>query len=457
MRIKRIFSPEWRTDKALYKRYQPVEAAVVFRHQGPVYEALKGDELDENWIAENVRAWKVIKPVTDGCCDVSREKLTSWSGPVETNPQQLMFFETTEIQAGSENGCQFSSLLFSQLEISDFLPIIRKIERRLERLLGKAETRLCSLSIQYCGRQGKAFRHRAVSRETGKPQATLELPTRLLHVDDDAVRLVETGAWEERSHYAALSYCWGAKPLTKLTEATLESFRRCIPFHSLPKTIQDAIHATRKLGLSYIWVGALCIIQGNVAEWASEAGRIASVYGGSHVTLAASSAREVYDGLTRPAENHRAALRTAVPDKSGRRSMQCIVGSQEYRAAALRNVLTSRGWTLQERLLSRRILYFSSRGIVWQCNAGALSEYMPWHMLSPSSSTDQIQGLSEDRSLWPALVRGFTKADLTYGSDRLPAFAGLERGQDGLNKGAYQTGGAYLASLWRLHIERQLF
>lgn len=82
-----------------------------------------------------------------------------------------------------------------------------------------------------------------------------------------------------------------------LTRANLQSFFTEIPHQPLPKTIQEAIDATRVLGLDYIWIDALCIIQQDKDDWLIEAGRMRSVYGGSYINLAASAAEDAHQGL----------------------------------------------------------------------------------------------------------------------------------------------------------------
>ncbi|XPS77649.1 hypothetical protein M3J09_009677 [Ascochyta lentis] len=103
--------------------------------------------------------------------------------------------------------------------------------------------------------------------------ATTTFPTRVLDVGglEDLgsrpgwIRLLH--AQERRSDtYITLSHCWG-----NLSDAQKKSFctsqenlsRRCSGFHvsELPKTFQDAVKVTRALGLSYLWIDSLCIIQ----------------------------------------------------------------------------------------------------------------------------------------------------------------------------------------------------
>jgi hypothetical protein len=39
-----------------------------------------------------------------------------------------------------------------------------------------------------------------------------------------------------------------------------------IPVEALPKTFRDAIEIARELGIEYLWVDALCIVQDNIQD-----------------------------------------------------------------------------------------------------------------------------------------------------------------------------------------------
>lgn len=58
----------------------------------------------------------------------------------------------------------------------------------------------------------------------------------------------------------------------------------------LPKTFQDAVIVTRGLGLRYLWIDSLCILQDSMVEMQQEIQKTASVYGNATVTISATSA-----------------------------------------------------------------------------------------------------------------------------------------------------------------------
>lgn len=116
-------------------------------------------------------------------------------------------------------------------------------------------------------------------------------PTRLPAFDEAVAKLVLTETFVVMPHYATLSYCWGQEPFIMLTVETVNSFLGGFAISLLPKVFQDAIRVARELGMSYIWIDALCIIQQGDCnkDW------MKSVYENSFVNIAASSATNVYD------------------------------------------------------------------------------------------------------------------------------------------------------------------
>ncbi|KAF2180235.1 HET-domain-containing protein [Zopfia rhizophila CBS 207.26] len=129
------------------------------------------------------------------------------------------------------------------------------------------------------------------------PGAPQPLPTRLLDVMPRSVRLYESRG--ENGHYVCLSHCWGARTTLQTTTGIVNKFKRNIPWKILPKTFKDAINFTRRLGLRYIWIDSLCIIQDDQSipsDWQRESAKMASIYQRSHVTLAASSSPDSHGG-----------------------------------------------------------------------------------------------------------------------------------------------------------------
>jgi Heterokaryon incompatibility protein (HET) len=109
----------------------------------------------------------------------------------------------------------------------------------------------------------------------------------------------------EHERYITLSYCWGHQKSFSITRDTKLERKHGSPWSSLPRTFQDAMLVVRKLGVTYLWIDALCIIQDDEEDWQRESGRMASIYGSSYLTVSATRARDVEGGCfaSRPTSN----------------------------------------------------------------------------------------------------------------------------------------------------------
>ncbi|EAT80540.1 hypothetical protein SNOG_12128 [Parastagonospora nodorum SN15] len=65
-----------------------------------------------------------------------------------------------------------------------------------------------------------------------------------------------------------------------------------IPVSELPKTFSDAIDISRVLGIQYLWIDSLCIIQDDQADWEKHVEIMASIYESSYLTLAAGASSD---------------------------------------------------------------------------------------------------------------------------------------------------------------------
>lgn len=73
---------------------------------------------------------------------------------------------------------------------------------------------------------------------------------------------------------------------------------------NLPQTFLDAVLLTGGLGLRYLWVDSLCILQDSREDWAHEAPLMASVYGNAYVTIAADAAKNTNAGFLTGSTRH---------------------------------------------------------------------------------------------------------------------------------------------------------
>jgi len=82
--------------------------------------------------------------------------------------------------------------------------------------------------------------------------------------DTATVRLCSREEIHPNAVYMTLSHCWGSKPMLKLESHSLAAFRSRIPIEQ-SKTYSEAVFVARRLGVRYLWIDSLCIIQGTSA------------------------------------------------------------------------------------------------------------------------------------------------------------------------------------------------
>ncbi|KAK8085385.1 hypothetical protein PG997_006656 [Apiospora hydei] len=224
-----------------------------------------------------------------------------------------------------------------------------------------------------------------------------------------------------------------------LTLESVTSFRKGICFSDLPKTLQDAVFITRKLGLDYIWIDALCIIQRqhDYSDRLRESGRMRSIYGGSYVNIAASSAT---DGLHRSLK---------IPITSSEESYWRVFSDITLLQEASLSNLSHRAWAFQERLLAPRTIHFGEHGALWECRSAAFSSHLPDGFDGPLYRSKLVCPEHEEWD-WNEIVQLYAPAQLTVSSDRLPALAGVARRHSELTKDQY------LAGMWRRTLVNQL-
>ncbi|MCJ1390639.1 hypothetical protein MMC18_003500 [Xylographa bjoerkii] len=284
------------------------------------------------------------------------------------------------------------------------------------------------------------------------------LPTRLLKITTSgpfllSVQLCLTNSedFEPRTPYLALSHCWGAANILKLTASTLPTFLRNLPLASLPQNFSDAALTAARLGYKYLWIDSLCIIQDSPDDWAREAASMGNVYSNAVCTIAALGAANS-DGGCFVTRNPLAFEPCLLRDGEGRDT----VWAENKRVrrpdseGELRAPLHRRAWVVQERALAPRTLYFGSEMLFWECVEGSASEENPAmqatvykHASARSDNTYLTSRMGLKSTLhtmkelcrsgdwadwecfWWKMVKEYTASKLTFDSDKWTAFSGL--------------------------------
>ncbi|KAJ2989381.1 hypothetical protein NUW58_g3494 [Xylaria curta] len=230
---------------------------------------------------------------------------------------------------------------------------------------------------------------------------------------------------------------------------------------NLPKTFEDAVEVTQRLGVRYLWIDSLCIIQDDTTDWAREAAVMYDVYKNAWCNLSATAARNSNGGLFWNRGRHSLVGQLVVntSEKSVSDSRRQATDSLAANPKALllleddlvvsgveRSPLQGRAWVLQERFLSRRVLHFAENQIFWECNQKCACEMFPDGILN-GISYDGLRTVMPPGipwiHVWTWAVRRYTERCHTYSSDKLPALSGIAKFF------APKLGGSYLAGIWR--------
>ncbi|KAK3389046.1 heterokaryon incompatibility protein-domain-containing protein [Sordaria brevicollis] len=266
--------------------------------------------------------------------------------------------------------------------------------------------------------------------------------------------------------YLTLSHCWGPpeKRPTTTTRANLEANKKRILFSSLPKTFRDAVELTRCLGQRYLWIDSLCIIQDDVTDWAQEASLMAKVYSHSYCTLAALSSSDSSEGL------HQVLPKMFIDnnvwcsrDKKCR--LRMWMGEEvkdfnwrvQYLTRVGENPLRFRGWTLQERELSTRIIHFGENLLLWECLDGRACTTYPWPLWKQTDQRLRRTALDTAETVvdkprefcteWKRIVDDYSCRLLTNETDKLVALSGIAQLYQ-----IYFPDAKYVAGMWSTHM-----
>ncbi|KAF0641453.1 hypothetical protein FPSE5266_12201 [Fusarium pseudograminearum] len=282
------------------------------------------------------------------------------------------------------------------------------------------------------------------------------LPTRVLDLtgskdlpedgNDIIIKLRETNK-DETGLYNALSYCWGrdTKLHFRTTHETMKAHKEGIDFFSLPLVHREAILTTLYLGIRYIWIDSLCIIQDSREDWQTESAMMGSVYSNAHLTIAATSSSSPDEGLHWPFQG------AETVDIHG--EVTSIRFETHLSIDKSSEPLNTRGWTLQEAVLPSRLICFGKEQWLWKC---------PSRYATEDGLIDGPRYIDNGLPQWPALVHkgpggdgrnylrhwyhviiNYSKRDLTYQTDKSNAIAGL------VEMFKKQTAYTYLAGLWQ--------
>ena len=211
-----------------------------------------------------------------------------------------------------------------------------------------------------------------------------QLPTRLIFLEkvngECFPRLVYTEELDtDELIYTTLSHRWGLEQDQKPIQTTKENEKEHmegVTLHYLPRTFRDAARISLAIGVPYIWIDSLCIVQDDKDDWHREASRMGDIYEGSDLNIAALDSPNCNGGCAL----YRRKPATHVQLQNG--SQVAIRALAAHPADVFDSQLNTRGWIFQELTLPARILYCGKSQFYWQCRTRVNSEdgFIDHHM-----------------------------------------------------------------------------
>lgn len=285
------------------------------------------------------------------------------------------------------------------------------------------------------------------------------LPTRLLDVGGNHIRLLETTK-HQRGKYLCLSHCWGGHQPIRTLRDNIEQHKQEIPWDHIPKTFQDAVTIARQTEHRYLWIDSLCIIQDSTSDWQAEAARMADIYSRAFFTITALSATNSTEGCF-PIQEQKYKVHALAAVSFDNKQATVFVrqdhghpGSQRMSQVTVLGrgagqPLLDRAWVFQERNLSPRVVFFGKTEIFWECRTAGYCGCRPGIRRDPDRAVC-IQ--TEPWRQWQWAVNAYSCLSLTMAKDTFPALSGFATAFQRENKGL----GRYFAGHWEMQLPRCL-
>lgn len=366
--------------------------------------------------------------------------------------------------------------------------------------------------LNICDKHHQCLKHSSAERSLPV------LPTRVLYLEENSEKVYLLESQEKRAQYIALSHSWGKSHRLTLMKSNIVTLQSGIKLAEIPHTFRDAIIICRALGVQCLWIDSLCIIQDDPTDWEAESSKMSSVYMNAYLAVSALHSADDADGcfpsIARASKQipfpfvspdvvctGRPTIANAVPliipkestgskDDSYNHAVLFSIHGTDDKKFYITNEwmppstelhekrygtfnfgasfdplkpepLSSRGWVLQERLLSPRTLHYSEGQMYWECqnivlgeDGSMLKRMFPQvqtiiesrqkAMQLISSPFDQHPSYAADE--WLKLVEAFCMRKLTMEHDKLVAISGLARIV------SESSGDEYCAGLWKSNI-----
>jgi hypothetical protein len=265
--------------------------------------------------------------------------------------------------------------------------------------------------VRYC------FRECSIHDEAcGRVQESTAVDLRVI---DCRTKLVVSAP--SKCLYAALSYVWSHVNDVPANISDLDDVQTT----RMPKLIEDSLFVAQKLGYNYIWIDRYCIDQSDIEGKALQIQQMDKIYQEAQVTIIAATdqhANGLPGILGTPRERPFADLGNVglVPVARDIRYINKAIDVSDW---------NKRGWTYQEKMFSKRRVYFTQWHIAYQCCGTHWTDKPPRKMPRGQAKHTVTELVLDNESVFDqrlaSQVSIFSKRKLTFADDVLNAMDGI--------------------------------
>jgi hypothetical protein len=413
-------------------------------HHQPSYASLTRSASNDCFICSRIE--KYIKELHLSLGPHSARPLTTWRNSGSDNGKKSASFgvwvDRCDVSNSSQEASLDSSLYVNTFDTRSIIPHDPSYGEETKRL-----------PIALSGNTGS---HETISQITewvewctkthdscNEGRQEMWMPTRLLEISNVSGNLsvhLRDRSQLQCSRYFTLSHCWGPTGTQKLqlTTTSLNSLYSGIAVSGLKPTFRDMARLTWQLGVRFLWIDCLCIIQDDNEDWKTESALMGKVYANSWLNVSANSRGDDSAGLF--ADRSVSRLQDYIqirPKESSEAITFILTEGNTWWIEVETAPVNRRAWVLQERILSPRIVHMSTTMALWECKEYQASEVFPDGGIPDQYSLTNFGQLkrlyrgspSEDpydvRVDWERLLFRYTMCGLTFETDRLIALSGI--------------------------------
>lgn len=387
----------------------------------------------------------------------SREDTNLWYGNVQTSQYerfsrprlQLWKYKTTDLETGRKKYVEGDYVFVLPLAAEgigsgakvEFQPFTgRRVGRKVDLSL-MSEWFMTCRGTHVTSNLGSNHARRTTSTAGCQPQQLPDIKEfRLVDVQERCI----VNPKDIELQYVALSYVWGDCQRFLLLKNDRNKFYTPGSLsennENVPATFRDAMAVAYQLGLRYLWIDAICILQDEETDLVKHMNAMNSIYGSATLTIVCDTdnANSGIPGIGSPRESDQAIF------KNGNQAY--ISSKRTFGKALSDSPWESRAWCLQEKVFSQRLLVFTEFQMFYHCNRATWFEDT---IMESKFATGQQVYIAERSSLthktrrspnytayeshlptfneknfW-SLVEAYSLRDMSFESDAVRAFSGI--------------------------------